>query len=620
MQKLTGVLCASAFTTLCACSTTPKAPALNLLLTDDYSRVTQYLQQYIPERMDEHDITGLSVALVDDQRVVWSEGFGFADADAEVPATAATQYRAGSVSKLFTALAVMQLKEQQRLTLDAPLVDSLPSFSIRSRFGSTDDITLRNVLSHHSGIPDSLMDGMFTTEPAPYTYVTEQMGQYFTAAPPNTVFGYSNIAYTLAGHAVEHTSNTPFTEYMHTQILEPLGMMNSNFRYDTTGDAMSKSYIGGKEVEELPLRDLPAGGLISTVGDLSQLLKWVIANKPHVESNEVTSKIDGVKNTDKTQLSNVEASLITPNTLQEMLAIQSYETPYTPDPFNGLGWFHFSGMLDNKYAVIGHGGQTMAHNALVAVAPDAKLGVVLMANGPSGGLHEIADEILSNAYPVATRQSLDDVPKRQAEPTPLPGEPTDFNGQYTSVFGHINITGDSDGHELQVAGDSLDLSPNDTGSHTIRAKILGFIKIKIPGLSELSLFAREVDGKKVLYGRNRAGRNNLIATEMETEVRNPVWHDRMGVYQLINPVDTDIKSFQFGKVELVYEDGAYHVVIQDNDGRHKQPIRLINDNEAVIQGYGRGRGETIFAGADGSMLHTGWVFRKVPDENAQGDL
>ena len=164
--------------------------------------------------MKRHGFTGPSVAYVDDRRVVWSEGFGLADEARGVEATAATLYRAGSVSKLFTALAVMQLAERGRLDLDAPITDSVPTFDPRTRFGSIDGITLRTILSHHSGIPNAIRDGLFAREPDAFETVTARLAGHYAAYPPDTVFSYSNAGYCVVGHAVQNVTGRPFVDHV----------------------------------------------------------------------------------------------------------------------------------------------------------------------------------------------------------------------------------------------------------------------------------------------------------------------------------------------------------------------------------------------------------------------
>jgi CubicO group peptidase (beta-lactamase class C family) len=101
----------------------------------------------IGKEMKKSAINGLSIALVDDQNFLWSQGFGYANAERRIPATDQTIYGIGSITKLFTAIAVMQLAEQGRIEIDAPLRHYMPDFSIRSRFAVAPPITVRNLLT-----------------------------------------------------------------------------------------------------------------------------------------------------------------------------------------------------------------------------------------------------------------------------------------------------------------------------------------------------------------------------------------------------------------------------------------------------------------------------------------
>ena len=113
-------------------------------------KVVTRLEALIDEAMKAHQIPAVSIALVEGGQIVWAKGFGFADPKAKSPATAETIYRVGSVSKLFTDLAVMQLVEQAKLDLDAPITTYLTDFAPRNLFNRP--ITLRQLMAHRSGL------------------------------------------------------------------------------------------------------------------------------------------------------------------------------------------------------------------------------------------------------------------------------------------------------------------------------------------------------------------------------------------------------------------------------------------------------------------------------------
>jgi len=135
----------------------------------DYSATVEQITELIEQRMQENEVTGLSIALVDGQDVVWTRGFGYADKENGIEATAETIYEIGSVSKLITATAVMHAQDNGLLDIDSPLVEYLPEFSILPPLGfepqMDNPITVRTMLTHHSGIPGNFLNGDLTIEP-----------------------------------------------------------------------------------------------------------------------------------------------------------------------------------------------------------------------------------------------------------------------------------------------------------------------------------------------------------------------------------------------------------------------------------------------------------------------
>jgi CubicO group peptidase (beta-lactamase class C family) len=116
---------------LCSCSTAPIKPTS--ISSGDYEYTKQYVSWLIRKEMKKNDVAGLSIALVDDQRIVWAQGFGYADTANKVPATPETVYQVGSISKLFTATAVMQLSEEGKIDIDQPVqTDRCASRSVTS--------------------------------------------------------------------------------------------------------------------------------------------------------------------------------------------------------------------------------------------------------------------------------------------------------------------------------------------------------------------------------------------------------------------------------------------------------------------------------------------------------
>ena len=188
----------TALTFLSACAVSPPKKPENTS-QGDYQYVKDYMSWYINREMKKKKTVGLSIALVDGEHIVWQQGFGYADKENNVKATPETIFRAGSISKLFNAMATMKLVEQGKLDIDRPLTDYLPEFQIKTRFGSTDGITPRTIMAHHSGMPGDWVDDMWSKDPQSFTRLVHLIKDEYVAYPPNTVLSYSNLGVTLLG-------------------------------------------------------------------------------------------------------------------------------------------------------------------------------------------------------------------------------------------------------------------------------------------------------------------------------------------------------------------------------------------------------------------------------------
>lgn len=131
----------------------------------NYETTLQNTSAYINSAINKYDLAGLSIALVDNGKIVWSEGFGFANQELKIPATADTVYMIGSVSKTLTTAALLNLYDQGLVELDAPVTSYLPEFDMKGRYANQmQGITVMRLLNHHSGIPGDIWDAGFVDE------------------------------------------------------------------------------------------------------------------------------------------------------------------------------------------------------------------------------------------------------------------------------------------------------------------------------------------------------------------------------------------------------------------------------------------------------------------------
>ena len=189
-----------------------------------------HLRWYILRGMRKAGVPALSIALVDDQQLVWAEGFGYADRERRVPATPETVYQVGSITKVINALAAMQFVEQGRMDLDRPITDYLPEFCMHTRWPRAAPITPRALLCHHAGLPTYLLKGFFSDQSL--TELLRELRDEHLAFEPHTVFNYSHLGSDLLGLAVERLTGLPYAEAVQRQLLEPLGMHNTGVMPD----------------------------------------------------------------------------------------------------------------------------------------------------------------------------------------------------------------------------------------------------------------------------------------------------------------------------------------------------------------------------------------------------
>ncbi len=201
------------------------------------------LERTITSEMARQNIPGMSAAIVTDHQVRWSNGFGFSDLENFVPAKASTVYRLGSISKPITAVAAMQLVEQGKLDLDAPVQRYIPSFPQKPW-----PLTARHLISHIGGVRHYRGDEINLAKQ--YHSLTEGLSIFKDDSllfQPGTRYSYSTYGYNLLGVAVEGASGTSFVEYTREQIFKPAGMDRA--RDDNVYDVIYNRAYGYRKTE-----------------------------------------------------------------------------------------------------------------------------------------------------------------------------------------------------------------------------------------------------------------------------------------------------------------------------------------------------------------------------------
>ncbi len=564
-------------------------------LAVDYGRLKETIADLIKSEMRKNDVVGLSIALVDDQRVVWAQGFGYADERNQIAATPDTVYRAGTLTRLFTATAVMQLAEQGKLDIDRPLKQYLPEFSVKSRFPNAGPITLRSLMTNHSGLPARVLKGMWSRKPEPFTKVVDQIRDDYAAYPPGFVYANSDLGFTLLGIVLQKVTGRSFISCIEEALLNPLNMTHSSLLPAPGKDrGATKSYRKGREIDEPLCRDVPGYGLKATVTDLSRFMQMVFA-QGRFGSRQI----------------------LKPETLAEMFRVQNSQVPLDFGLQAGLGWM-LSGFgevnIKNAGPVARFGGATLLHRSQLMVLPAQKLGVVVMSNTSSTStVTTVAARALTLAFELKSGI-------KQAEPK-MPVEVDAalsqsimqaYEGRYATMFGVGNITPDTDHFDVEVMDRAFHLLPQADGKFGVRYKLFSFIPWRLRELDYVSIFRERVAGREVLVINNR-GRELLVGEKIKPAPVPGSWQKRVGDYQVENLGD-DISLVE--KLRLRLDNGLLMVEFSLpllSNNRVSFALEPLSDTEAVICGLGSGMAETvrvISSNGREELSYSGYALRK----------
>lgn len=205
---------------LSGCASTP--PKVGKIEKGNYAYVGEYLNWRIPSELRRWNVKGVSIAVVDDQHVIWTKGYGLADEANAIPALPDTVYRVGSISKLLTATEVMGRVDRGEIDIDGSLSSQLPDFSIKNRFPGSKPVTVRSMLAHHSGLPSDYLKGMWLPNPIALATLQTLLRDESLAASPQTQYKYSNLDYSMLGRLIEEKSKMDFDATMDRDLLQPL--------------------------------------------------------------------------------------------------------------------------------------------------------------------------------------------------------------------------------------------------------------------------------------------------------------------------------------------------------------------------------------------------------------
>jgi len=328
-------------------------------------------------------IPGVSVGIVHDQDILWTAGYGYSNLESERVADADTLYSICSITKLFTAISIMQLRDQGELNLRDSVNQHLDWFDIEQAYEGSGPVTIEGLLTHSSGLPRESDFPYWNGPDFPFPTRDEmiaRMASQETLYPSHHYFQYSNLGWTLAGEIVAAESGQEYDEYIREHIFEPLGLGNTRTFYpdDLRGEQLAIGYTGiHREQARNPVKPFftrgitPAAGFTSSVNDLAAFASWQFR-----------------------LLESGDKEILDANTLREMHRVHWVDPDWKTTW--GLG---FNVRRDDDTTFVSHGGGCPGYITSFTMVPKNKTAAVVLTNAGDGPAGRLAVNILKTIGP-----------------------------------------------------------------------------------------------------------------------------------------------------------------------------------------------------------------------------
>lgn len=321
---------------------------------------TSQLDRALRAIQKEHQIPAMSVAVIRSGKLVFSKGYGFTDEEKYEAASADTTFRAASISKLFTAQAIIQLSQAGKLSLEDPVAKYLRAFDNKS-------VTIKKLLTHSSGLKDSIKPKSGKAQRSKVEYL-RVLDDNLKSAGSSKLFNYSDGGFNLLGMVVETVTGVSYEESIAQTILRPLGMNNSGYFNSRIGQlAKAQPTHKGVVIAEGKRRAHsgvfnPSEGLVSNAKDLGA---WLKATMEH------------------------SSILLRPEAYQAMLEPQ-IKTSWG-EIYMGLGWQVY---IDGGIKVARHPGSVRGYKSLILMYPESQNGLVILTNSSKAPRWLLANSII----------------------------------------------------------------------------------------------------------------------------------------------------------------------------------------------------------------------------------
>jgi CubicO group peptidase (beta-lactamase class C family) len=523
--------------------------SLNAQKTDatDYTSLIKEYRELLKTEMSKNKVVGLSIALVDKNGIIWSEGLGYENLEDSVKATDRTIYGIGSITKLFTATALLQLYEKKVIDIDKPVVQYVPELHIKSLYGNINSITTRMLMTHSSGFPSDLFGS--DSERDSYKNVVKDLNKEYVAFPPSYLRCYSNIGYGFLGYELEKLGKEDYPVIIRKNIFEPLGMKGTFLIEDPASiKNTSKTYDGNmKRKDEGYKPNMPAGGIFSNVRDMSLFISSWLSDKSPLLSTKTIN-----------------------------LAL----TPQNAGKFNlgseyGIGW---DLKRSDYYYKAEHGGALVYYRSFISLNRYAGLGVIILTNSAAGGsITWRASELVDKAcalkkvpYKRMGTFNADSIMDKKLILTQYAGNYGQNMSWYPLIARDSALIG-------KPGNDSLAFKLQPSGYFGLAVK-QGDKWTDIP--NQKFIFTK-INGEKVFLAQ-AWGTWTVAAKQYPQQKISVDWIRRLGKYKVTNYNG----SSMFSEAELAIGEKTLYItaMTQFSDQPMSMPFNIVNDTLASVLG------------------------------------
>jgi CubicO group peptidase (beta-lactamase class C family) len=536
--------------------------------TQKYSDAFQKVTEYINKQIKQQNVTGISIAVIENDSIIWAKGFGFADKENGIEVTPNTIFPLGCVAKMFTTAAIMKLAQEGKINLDDPFIKHVPEFTMNKHFKADDPFTIRQMLAHTSGIPRVRGKNHHADSTRYFRQIIEEEKDDYLLAPPNTFTYYTDWAFILLGVLIENVTGTSFEKYMENSFFKPLNMTSSGYKDFQYVDNMSKGYKRGQiEQKVYNSSGKPSEAGYSSALDLARFTMMFVNKGKYLKKQILTEKL--IKGSYEKQN----------NTLKF-----DYGSDY------GLCWKldYFSGQRQ----IAKWGGHPGGMSAVIRILPEHNLAVVACDNTSDFGVDKVTS-IMLNEILESKGIEAPKVSKIKLKKTEYTSNRIELiKGNYTTVYGLIELTEKNNMVYTHLLDKKMKFIPCENNVYKVKTSLLGIIPVTVE-----YIFIEERSGRILLGEYNRYSKRKYVSGEKVNPVTIPAsWKQMCGDLNVIYDKETetiDYIKLYINKGLLILEFLSPFI----SDESVQLVLQPISENLAIVAGLNAGEyftSETIW--------------------------